>query len=464
VGVAKLSLDGTGDYVDLDIHAASFASLTDGTISAWIKLTDPTESTIFSLSDSGDTLSLVKFGVQSGQLKWLNLNDAANDVIAYSTQAVNDGLWHHVALTVSGGGNTLYIDGTEASVSYTTGNATTAAFFDDINDVDSLSIGRSVRAGTTEIEFDGLIDDARIYGRALSAGDITELFSYTGFTNSAPTTSDSTVATDEDAIYTFAVADFNYSDADSDPLDHVQITALESVGSLKLSGVDVTFGQTITAADITAGNLKFTPISDQNGTGYDSFEFRVNDGTEYSEAASTVSLLAATFDANAEGFIYADDVLGTALPGFADGTYEVAGGQTGGGLKVALAGAITGGATSGGWQDTFNLASDGIVTVSLDYRLVFSSEYEATEFGEAVLLIDGVRYGSDTNTSLRYAIGDGNGGVDDDSGWLSESFEIALSAGGHTITLAAYNNDATAETLSKRTSTTSRSIRISTTR
>ena len=69
-----------------------------------------------------------------------------------------------------------------------------------------------------------------------------------------------------------------------------EITSLESAGSLQLSGADVTLGQVISAVDIAAGNLTFTPAADENGVGYDSFEFRVHDGTAYSAAAYTMTV------------------------------------------------------------------------------------------------------------------------------------------------------------------------------
>ena len=70
----------------------------------------------------------------------------------------------------------------------------------------------------------------------------------------------------------------------------MQITSLETAGSLQLSGADVTLGQVIAVADITAGNLTFTPAADENGVGYDSFDFRVHDGTAYSAAAYTMTV------------------------------------------------------------------------------------------------------------------------------------------------------------------------------
>ena len=41
----------------------------------------------------------------------------------------------------------------------------------------------------------------------------------------------------------------------------------------------MTLNQVITKADIDAGNLKFIPVAQANGSGYDNFGFSVNDGT-----------------------------------------------------------------------------------------------------------------------------------------------------------------------------------------
>ncbi len=105
--------------------------------------------------------------------------------------------------------------------------------------------------------------------------------------NDAPTTSDITVATAEDTAYTFTVADFGFTDVDAgDSFAKFRITGLPSAESLELSGIAVTLGQDISAADITAGNLAFVPDPDANGAGYASFQFEVNDGTAYSAPAT----------------------------------------------------------------------------------------------------------------------------------------------------------------------------------
>ena len=108
--------------------------------------------------------------------------------------------------------------------------------------------------------------------------------------NDAPTASNNTVTTNEDTAYTFSATDFNFADVDGDSLNQIQVTTLESVGSLQLNGVDVTLNQVISIADINVGNLTFTPVAGASGAGYDSFGFSVHDGAAYSASSYTLTI------------------------------------------------------------------------------------------------------------------------------------------------------------------------------
>ena len=110
-------------------------------------------------------------------------------------------------------------------------------------------------------------------------------------TNTAPTASDNTVTTDEDTAYTFAATDFSFADDDAgDTLSSVKITTLESAGDLELDGTDVTANQVITKADIDANKLTFEPAANANGSAYATFGFTVNDGTDDSASAYTMTI------------------------------------------------------------------------------------------------------------------------------------------------------------------------------
>jgi hypothetical protein len=88
------------------------------------------------------------------------------------------------------------------------------------------------------------------------------------------------VTTNEDTAYTFAAGDFGFSDPNDSPgnaLTAVKISTIPAAGSLTLSGVAVSVGQTVSVANINLGNLKFTPAANASGAGYASFTFQVQD-------------------------------------------------------------------------------------------------------------------------------------------------------------------------------------------
>ena len=105
--------------------------------------------------------------------------------------------------------------------------------------------------------------------------------------NDGPTAADNTRSLNEDGSHTFTEADFGFSDIDAgDSLQSVTITQLPEAGSLTLSGVAVTAGQEISAADIA--QLAFTPAANANGESYADLQFTVSDG-QASSAEQTLT-------------------------------------------------------------------------------------------------------------------------------------------------------------------------------
>src|SRR6185295_12509355 len=117
--------------------------------------------------------------------------------------------------------------------------------------------------------------------------------------NHAPAGTDKTITSNEDAAYTFGVADFGFTDTGDTPADNllaVKVTTLPATGSLTNNGVAVTAGQFIAVADITGGKLKFTPAANANGNGNASFTFQVQDdggtasnGVDLDPTANTIT-------------------------------------------------------------------------------------------------------------------------------------------------------------------------------
>ncbi|MBL4701854.1 MAG: hypothetical protein JKX85_11420, partial [Phycisphaeraceae bacterium] len=92
-----------------------------------------------------------------------------------------------------------------------------------------------------------------------------------------------------------ALSDFDFTAEAFQAVTEVEITTLENFGDLEwqnASGtwVDVTAGQKISAADITAGKLRFTPAVDASGAGYANFSFKLSDGVYSTDAAATLTI------------------------------------------------------------------------------------------------------------------------------------------------------------------------------
>jgi hypothetical protein len=109
-------------------------------------------------------------------------------------------------------------------------------------------------------------------------------------TNERPVAEASSVTTNEDTAKTFAVGDFQFSDAEGDSLASITISSLSlaSGDTLRLGGNTVTAGQTITAAQIP--NLVYTPAANANGSGRSTFGFTVNDAGGLGTVAATMTI------------------------------------------------------------------------------------------------------------------------------------------------------------------------------
>jgi large repetitive protein len=101
--------------------------------------------------------------------------------------------------------------------------------------------------------------------------------------NEAPAGTDKTVTIAEDNAYTFGVADFGFSDpADSSAPNSLLAVKMTTVpgagtGTFTNNGVTVNAGDFISATDIAAGHLVFTPALNANGSPEASFTFQVRD-------------------------------------------------------------------------------------------------------------------------------------------------------------------------------------------
>ena len=96
--------------------------------------------------------------------------------------------------------------------------------------------------------------------------------------NDAPSGANNAVLLQQDSVYVFSVADFGFSDSDGNAFAGVVIAAVPPGGVITDNGAPVSAGQTVSAADIAAGLVRYTPTFGASGSPYASFTFRVQDG------------------------------------------------------------------------------------------------------------------------------------------------------------------------------------------
>ena len=85
--------------------------------------------------------------------------------------------------------------------------------------------------------------------------------------------------------------DFEFDDDDAgDTLASVKIVTVPLLGTLALDGTAVLADAVVTEAQIDADMLTFTPARDAHGDPYTTFTFTVNDGTDDSTSAYTMTI------------------------------------------------------------------------------------------------------------------------------------------------------------------------------
>ncbi|HUU18437.1 MAG TPA: LamG-like jellyroll fold domain-containing protein [Sedimentisphaerales bacterium] len=162
-----LDFDGDGDYVNIDGYKGVLS--TDGvqhplTITAWVNTTDSGDRTIASWGTSTNGIR-VDFRLFSGRLR---VEHGAGNMQGDTN--LNDGEWHHAALTMMEGATIsypdvkLWLDGKDDTREGTDPDAFAITAGDD------MSIGR--RAHNNSRLFIGSLDDVRLYDKELTELDM----------------------------------------------------------------------------------------------------------------------------------------------------------------------------------------------------------------------------------------------------------------------------------------------------
>jgi hypothetical protein len=254
---SALAFDGDGDYVSLD-QAYTEQLGGSSTLSVWIK-TSADGTSIGGNDDGWNRGSIIGNEHNGGEsdIQWGWIDDeghinvsVGNDQGARSTDAINDGEWHHVVMTrdADTGETKIYVDGALNDVV-----AVPITGLIDVYDLEGFGV--TIDSQTTDTNdknryFTGTLDDIRIYDRVLSDEEVATISTY----ENNPQTVDSMFGREGEPIG-FAV-DAAVTDG-SETISKVEIRNVP-LGATISDGTHTASGPVVDVTGWDLGNLSFT--------------------------------------------------------------------------------------------------------------------------------------------------------------------------------------------------------------
>jgi hypothetical protein len=192
----SMYFDGSSSY---DLPMDGVDSLDEGTIMFWFKFESLLDSqTVMPLFYYGndasdeDNLFVIEVGhfVEGGsgsdpdssniKLYIIWVRDNQEPFLCFdSKENLNEGEWYHYAAVVSENGNTGYLNGVElTNRNYNFGSSSDSDFLSDVTDKSNMMLGygrSSYMLGQDFMYFKGYMDEFKVYDKALSGDEISEL-------------------------------------------------------------------------------------------------------------------------------------------------------------------------------------------------------------------------------------------------------------------------------------------------
>ncbi len=204
--------NGVNSYVWMSAFTDTAVAFNNNiTVAAWIKTSNTTriESIISKFSAAGNAAGYIFETDAAGHLEF---RVGGADIYAYpgsvaDTATVNDGQWHHVAAVVTvGQGVQFYVDGKLSSTAAMSLWAGGDGWAD-------LVVGSCSYTSYAQY-FTGDIDDVQLYSRALSAAEISSVFSAAGASGAGSTVQTQTTSSQSGTVtqgyVTVSPATFNF--------------------------------------------------------------------------------------------------------------------------------------------------------------------------------------------------------------------------------------------------------------
>gem|GEM_PF-2535511 len=318
-----ISLNDTGDRINLDASATHALMGAAATLTFWIKAAAQPDSGNDGAGRSWDLPSVIGSEHNGGgnDIQWGAINNAGQIGLAvgnaagvYSTTSVTDNQWHNVAITHSGSSVDIYIDG----VLNASGSTSDSAFNGLYNQL--LSIGATNRfdlngSNVTDLTdtkyLTAALDDLRIYSGVLSAGQIAAIhnvengYEHTAIANAWGSAADKlslglaesagvTSTTVSGLAKDIVISDGTHSHTSTGVNDNVDLTGW-TLGSLTLSNTGTESGTLVFTATSTLPNGDSASTSEYltlaNGNSVLSTGTSGNDTLKGSETLAAADLL-----------------------------------------------------------------------------------------------------------------------------------------------------------------------------
>ena len=179
-----LYFDGLDDYSEfnnnLEINGTS-----PRTCTAWLQCNEETHCLFLTWGNSSQVGTLWSIGAigdnpADPESSWqLALTANSDPVYSKNHPGINDGLWHHIAVVLEEAASPtsdnvrLYIDGVEAGAAFNSSSSI------NTSSQETIVIGQCPDRGAGwSSQFKGLLDEVRIYNRALSSQEISNVYNY----------------------------------------------------------------------------------------------------------------------------------------------------------------------------------------------------------------------------------------------------------------------------------------------
>ena len=164
-GNTALDFDGVDDYIELASNGLGIFNLPNITIEAWVKVNSPSDDDViysYDYTTHAPPYYSTHFRIQNGGRLFFGWNiNGTYDFILTGFNTIGYGVWNHVAAVFTNGRQEIWLNGNLVGSKNSSGSIT---YYNQ-----NVTIGKGAYANS---EFNGQIDEVRIWNTALSQADM----------------------------------------------------------------------------------------------------------------------------------------------------------------------------------------------------------------------------------------------------------------------------------------------------